>query len=340
MRLYVLAFVCLSACGGSTRDESAIGDAGSGAASGTGDFKSSGDDQRAAKPYRQYLVSPQAIDPSVTSAFAEHQAFYPRPPAGKLLVYLPGTGSTPGHVNDFLTLAATMGYHAIDLSYPDEVAAHAACGSNINCYSGFRAEMFTGIDYSPTIATLPQDAIHGRLVALLAALSAAHPNEAWDDFLTADGDLVYDAIAFAGLSQGGGHAAWAGVHHVLAGVIMFSSADDTDPTTSPPTPATWITWAHQTPVERYFGFDHDQDFARKDVDVNWPALGMSVFGDRTPTDDGAPPYNGAHELSTAMPTPGAENAHGMVVGDSTTPLDADGTPMYRAVWTYMLSSLL
>ncbi len=339
MRVCIIAVMCLAACGGSESDQSASPND-SAAGPGTGDLKSSADGQRAAPPYRQYLISPQAIDPTITTAFDAHQAFYPRSPAGRLLVYLPGTSGTPGQVNDFLTLAATMGYHAINLSYPTDVAAHTACGSDINCYTGFREEMFTGIDYCPSIQTLPQDSIHGRLVTLLEALNQEHPNEAWDDFLTANGDLFYRNIAFAGLSQGGGHAAWAGVHHPLAGVIMFSSADDTDPTTSPPTPATWVTWAHETPVERYFGFDHDQDFARKDVDVNWPALGMSVFGGRTPTDGVAPPYGGSHELSTAMPTSGPENAHGMVVGDSTTPLDGNGTPVYEPVWTYMLSSLL
>ena len=289
--------------------------------------------------YNETGVLPSAVDWSVTRANDQHLAYYPPSPIGKLVVFLPGTGGAPGHEESFMAAAADQGFHGIDLSYPTDTAAEGACGDDLDCYKFYQAEMFTGTDYTDVIQTLPQDSIHQRLLGLVQFLTSYRPRQDWDQFLNWDGDLYWPNIVFAGLSQGGGHAAWAGVNHNLSGVLMFSSVVDSNRDVSPAIPATWVTEGHKTPASLYYGFDHDQDYVRAGVDVNWPALGMSVYGGRTPTDGVAAPYGGSHELSTAIPAPDGKYAHGMVVTDGHTPTEADGTPVYYPVWSYMLGAL-
>ena len=338
----MIAVMSLAACGGSESDQSASEDARDATAAAE-DFKSSADAQSSAynpaAHYYEYDIAPDAVDGSITTAWNSHQAFYPRvPPIGKLVVFLPGTNGAPGHEDAFMAAAADLGYHGINLSYPTDVAASAVCRADVTCYGPYRHEMFTGIDYSPVIAVQPQDSIHDRLLGLLWTLIATHPRQHWDSFVIGN-DLYYPAIVFSGLSQGGGHAAWAGVNHHVAGVVMFSSVDDADHTSNPMQPANWVARAHLTPVSRYYGFDHDDDYERPAVAVNWPALGMDVYGGRTPTDGAAAPYGGSHELSTATPVDTSLDAHEMVVSDGKTPRNPDGSPVYAPVWTYMLGAL-
>ncbi len=342
MRVCAIVVMCLAACG-SESDQSASDD--SDADLGTGALKSSSDAQKSraynpASHYHKYDIAPSAVDGSITTAWNNHQAFYPRvTPIGKLVVFMPGTNGAPGHEDAFMAAAADLGYHGINLSYPTDVAASAACRTDVSCYGPYRHEMFTGVDYSPVVDVQPQDSIHDRLLGLIWYLMAAHPREHWDSFVNGN-NLFYPAIVFSGLSQGGGHAAWAGVNHRTAGVIMFSSVDDANHQSTPVQPATWVDRAHLTPISRYYGFDHDDDYERPAVAVNWPALGMDVYGGRTPTDGVAAPYGGSHELSTALPVDNALDAHEMVVSDVKTPHNADGSPMYEPVWKYMLGALL
>ena len=54
----------------------------------------------------------------------------------------------------------------------------------------------------------------------------------------------------------------------------------------------------------------------------------------------AVPYQGSHELTTGLPPnnhSGTPDYHGAIVVDSSTPVTANGTPVYLPVWQYMMT---
>ena len=60
---------------------------------------------------------------------------------------------------------------------------------------------------------------------------------------------------------------------------------------------------------------------------------MGLRGPPTRVDGAAPPYGGAHQLTSAAPTVHAHSA--LVVGDSTPRGDDGITPLYLPVWRYL-----
>jgi hypothetical protein len=266
-------------------------------------------------------VKPSATDPTITAPDDDHLVYLPTKAAnGKLLVFLPGTKGKPANATRFLGEAASVGYHVIGLDYSDDVAAAQACKDDLACYGTFRQ----GI-----IETGPNSIEH-RLVAVLGYLAKAHPKDGWAAFLD-HGKLAYASIAFAGHSQGGGHAAWIAKHHAVARVLMFSSVVDAS---AAAVPATWVTEKGATPPERYIGFDHVDDVFAARIAADWKALGLDAFGKRTSIDGANRPFK-SHQLTTAVPEPTGMRAHNAVIGDRATPL-ANDTPVFRDVWDAML----
>jgi hypothetical protein len=287
----------------------------------------------AAAPEVEHLeVTPTATDSAITSPNDVHEVFSPDGAGnGKLLVFLPGTDGKPANAQRFLVEAARLGYHAVGLDYPDSEAA-GSCKQDLACYAPFRDAIVNGSNAKSPIQIAAADSITNRLTKLVAYL--AKSDKSWAVFLDANGALDYRSIAFAGLSQGGGHAAFIAKRHEVARVIMFSSVTDAANKTSPPTPATWIGDKSATPIDRFYGFDHDSDFAHAKVIANWTALGLDKLGKRTSVDGAHRPFH-SHELSTSVSQPNGLRAHTSVVGDRATPLDHD-VPVYLEAWDALL----
>ncbi len=282
-----------------------------------------------------YTVRPSATDPAIGSPDDDHHVYLAAdgPHNGELLVFLPGTHGRPANVSLFLEEAARAGYHTIGLDYPSEDSANQVCGDDLGCYERMRRECFDGADVSNVVDVSPANSIKNRLVALLSWLARRHPDEGWGAFL-AGRDLQYGALALAGLSQGGGHAAYIAKIHRVARVLLFSSVCDAG-SGARPTAATWVSGPHATPIDRYYGFDHTGNpFAAK-IEATWSALGMNRLGPRTPVDGAAAPYGGSHQLVTSMPEPSRKKAHTCVVADASTPM-SQGVPVFRDVWRTML----
>ena len=272
-------------------------------------------------------VRPSATDAAIGAPDDPHEVFVPAGKKnGRLLVFLPGTHGRPANVKHILALAAEHGYLTIGLSYPDEIAAEA-CRADLACYGAFRQRALDGSGTSDLIDVTPANAIKNRLVKLLRHLDAGAPGEGWGAFL-AEGDLVYGSIAFAGHSQGGGHAAFIAMQHEVARVIMFSSVCDAVDG-DPPRAATWVSARHATPIDRYYGFDHTGDRFATRVAATWTALGLDRLG-KAPVDGAAPPYGGAHELTTSIHAPTPMWAHTSVIAGH-----GVGTS-FREVWAYLL----
>jgi hypothetical protein len=169
---------------------------------------------------------------------------------------------------------------------------------------------------------------------LLEYLARQYPDEAWDRFLAHD-KPKWSQIAVSGHSQGGGHAAMIAKIRLVARVVMFSSVTDSLQGASVP----WVA-THVTPSDRYYGLDHDLDEQFRSIRASWDSLGMAAFGPAVAPENSAPPYDFTHMLVTdyhPLRGPGRA-AHGASCTDFNTPLNADGTPVFRDAWRYMLTA--
>ena len=279
-------------------------------------------------------VKPKETDPAIDGVDDDNEVYTAvGKKNGQLLVFLPGTHGQPSNVTMFLETAASAGYMTIGLDYPDDEAAEI-CKRDLACYGEMRQAILDGIDVSKRVHVSPANSIVHRLVALLDYLDKHYPSKGWGAFVRG-GEPAYESIAFAGHSQGGGHAAYIAKLHAVARVLMFSSVCDAADG-EPPTPASWVTADHATPIDRYYGFDHTNDEFAEKIAVTWPALGLDTLGKRTSVDGAWPPYGGSHELTTSLPEPSRKTAHSAVIGNKVTPMTGS-EPRYREVWRYMLT---
>lgn len=258
-------------------------------------------------------LDPLATDEAISMGF-DHIVVEPDgEPAGKLFVFLPGTGGPAGAYRLLLKNAAAGGYHAIGLSYRNEVAVNDLCMiGEAGCHAAVRNEVITGEDTSPLVEVSRADSIDHRLVAALQYLG-------WDDYLD-EGELRWSDIAVAGHSQGGGHAAFIAQMREVHRAVLFAATE----------PADWTEDPLATDVERLFGFVHADDPQGAGMVLSWERLG--VPGELTVIDDLDAPYGDSHALQTALV---AENPHGAVAVDIATPLDGD-VPVYSDAWCLLV----
>lgn len=281
---------------------------------------------------RQFSASATAA--GVSDAFGSHVAVAPSGAGvSRLFVHLVGTGGKPASSLLVLRQAGTQGLHAIGLAYPNVPTVDSLCSasSDAACYEKVRLEIIDGTDRTPLVSVDRSNSIENRLIAALTYLAVQFPAEGWGRYLVA-GVPKWDSVAISGHSQGGAHAALMARDRLMARVCMFGSPKDTSSVFA--SPVAWLSQPHVTPTERYFGFNHQQDSQATTL-RNWAALGLAGLGAAVDVDVSAAPFAASHQLTTnAVPaSPGA--FHGSVVVDRNTPLRADGTPLFRPVWSLM-----
>lgn len=290
-------------------------------------------------------IRPDTANPAVTQNLSPHFVVNPDPsaaPAGRLFVMLPGTGAVARTYEDIVRVGASVGYHAIGLTYPNDDAVAVSCSGSPDpdCAEDIRQETITGLASSVLVVVDEANSIDGRLLSLLEFLDAAFPAEGWGQFLD-NGAIDWSLVSVAGHSQGGGHAGFMAKLRELHRVSMFSGPSDPSPT--PGTAAAWTFLPNITPVERQFGFIHTADNLASPITVfrSWQAIGLDIFGYSVSVDGAAPPYQNTHLLMTSAPPnpvptgPSASPTHGAPVVDAVTPRGPGGVPIYRPVWIYM-----
>ncbi len=289
-------------------------------------------------------VLPATADPRVSDA-SVHVAINPGSAVaakGRLFVMLPGTGGPPRAYRLILRSGAARGYHAIGLSYPNDLAVGDACppSPDPDCAGNMRREIILGEDRSPLVAVDAPGSIVGRLTALLAYLVRTAPGEGWEQYLIG-GAPDWARITVGGHSQGSGHAGLMSKMYSLNGVAMFSGPGDLG--LGGRSLATWLSLPPVTPPARLYGFIHrdDERVPAALAQAAWNALGMAGFGAVAEV-DGRTAYAGpSHMLLTTVAanpagaSPSGSPFHGVTVVDFVTPLDAGGTPQLAPVWTYM-----
>ncbi len=267
-------------------------------------------------------VQPEVTDPAIRAGDSAHLVAEPSGTAvGKLFVFFPGTGAQPEEQKYILQFAAAAGYHAVGLSYRNELAVVDLCKdpSQPDCQENVRLEVITGEDRSALVQVDRPNSIENRLSKLLAYLG-------WGEFLSGTSPR-WESIAFSGHSQGGGHAAMLGKLHTVHRVVMFASTE----------PAVWTRTGHATPSDRYYGFANTTDPLYRFVTQCWSNLQLP--GELTSVDSLSVPFGGSHRLETSVPArPGSSrsNAHNEPVVDAATPLDAEGVPLLADIWRYLI----
>jgi hypothetical protein len=104
----------------------------------------------------------------------------------------------------------------------------------------------------------------------------------------------------------------------------------------------WMSLANRTPASQQFGFGNVRDtlVPYTQLQRNWAALGLTSLGSPTSVDGQSVGSLGStHLLTTSVDgeTNGAvfSPTHGSTVIDAATPLTAQGTPLFDAVWGYL-----
>ena len=284
-------------------------------------------------------VRPSDTDSAIQRFNLPHRVFFDDSVAarGQLLVFLPGTGATTADQDAFGRTAAGIGYHVVYLMYPNDVPA-AVCqdDEDENSFESFRREIIAGGDRDPRVNVDRADSIENRIAQLIRWLASNRTSEGWRQFLTED-SLNWPKVVLAGHSQGGGHAQLLAKDHAVARVVVLGSPKDYN--TRHARPAAWY-GGGATPASRMFAFVHEQDSQAisflQQVE-NLRASGLTTIAD---TDNLAPPYRGAHVLTTNQGGASTNSglAHLGLVFDFTLPRSPDGQPLYRPVWLYMLTT--
>lgn len=260
-------------------------------------------------------IDPIATDPAISPG-PEHVYVEPAGvPAGKLFVFLPGTSAPAAAYELVLRNAAAGGYHALALSYRNEIAVNDLCPVvEPGCDGAVRNEVLSGDDTSPLVEVGPADSIENRLIKALLYLG-------WTEYL--DGDaLRWSDITVAGHSQGGGHAAFLARAHEVHRAALFAATE----------PAFWTDDDLATPVDRFYGFVHADDPQREPFVASWERLGL--LGEIIDIEDAALLFEDSRQLQTDLAAP-TDNPHGAVVVDLHTPMHGD-VPVYSDIWCLLV----
>lgn len=250
----------------------------------------------------------------------------------QLLVFLPGTGGKPKEQFSFAETGAALGYHVIALMYPDNIAAQKKCSGSPDpqAYTKFRMAIIEGGDIGPHRHIDRADSIETRLTQLLNYLDGQQPDRGWRQFLNANKKIAWNKVVIAGHSQGGGHAYMIAKIHKVARVITFGSPKDYSFYFN--RPAQGFDADTQTPLNRYFAFNHMQDNGHgcshaQQMEI-LKQMGVLQLGIAN-ADKPSPNYNHAHIIFTDVPLPNPVKYHGSVLNET--------LPVCAPVWKYMLT---
>lgn len=292
------------------------------------------------------FVLPEETDARIDTDLEAHYVAYNPSVASRnqLFLFLPGTGAVPRFYQEISNLAADIGYHVVNLNYPNSQAVGILCGglnTDLDCYGKVRLEVIDGTDRTQLVNVNRSNSIENRLIRLLLYLHARSPGDGWGQYLNADNTLNWTVFVVGGHSQGGGHAGLLGRYHRVSRVIMLAAMDFS---TRANALANWIalpaTTPNATPADRFFGFAHQRDEMINYTILStraWPAYGISSYGGIVNVDQASPSYNNSHSLNSNLEIPG-DFFHSAIVADPRLVRRPDGVPIYRPVWEYLLAA--
>jgi hypothetical protein len=280
---------------------------------------------------QHFYVHPSATDAAYTTQDSHLVARNISTQNNKLFLFIGGTFSTAQQYEFFSLYAAELGFHVLNISYPNSVLTTLlASNSDSLIFNKFREEICFGTQISPSIYT--------RTLKLLVYLNQTYPQDGWGQYLLSQSSIDWSKVAVSGHSQGAGHAAYFAKKFLVERAVMFAGPNDYSTYFSNAAP--WLRNAGITPTRNHFTFFHlrDQIVPFNHQYENIRGLGMLQQDDTTLVDNLLPPYNNSRCLySNANPNTSGQ-FHNSVIIYSDTPLDTDNNPVYDPVWRYMLLS--
>ena len=284
-----------------------------------------------------FAVQPRMTDHEIDNWRDEHYvAVDPTLPLkNKLLVFFCGSYGIPIRQRMIIHLAAQMGYHAINLSYPNSWTVGGLCAESdhLDCHEQVRLEIIDGVTRSGLVQIGRANSITNRLTKLLHFLQMEHGADGWSHYLC-DGDINWGSIVVAGHSQGGGQAALLAKLHCVDRVLMLASP--VDYVRRRRTHAAWLAKPGATPQDRFFGFAHTYDKGFDRIQEVWELLGMAAGGAVVNVDTEQPTYRNSQRLVTGLVDVPRDKYHGSAVQDGLTPTRPGGSPVFQPVWRYLL----
>lgn len=286
---------------------------------------------------REYWVNPKSTDATITAFLSTH--FVTVQTGGTLknilVVYIPGTNRTPSSSRAFTMKAASMGYHALSLTYQNNTTGNGICAStgDTTCHKRLRSEVLDGIDRHPSVVISPVNSVIHRLTKLLIFMNNAQPTQGWGQYIV-NGQVNWSKVIVAGHSQGGALAGLIGKLYPVKRIVMFSIVDYLDNGKIP-------SW-ERLPAnnENYYALTNQNDelIPWNKVKLIWTATGWLSYGNYKNVDYTAPPYSNTHMLITnrATTSTSVDPYHNMTGVDSYIPKNAQGRYVYENAWEYFL----
>jgi hypothetical protein len=288
---------------------------------------------------QHFYVHPSATDAAYTTQDSHLVARNISTQNNKLFLFIGGTFSTAQQYEFFSLYAAGLGFHVLNISYPNSVLTTLlASNSDSLIFNKFREEICFGTQISPSVNVDSLNSIYTRTLKLLVYLNQTYPQDGWGQYLLSQSSIDWSKVAVSGHSQGAGHAAYFAKKFLVERAVMFAGPNDYSTYFSNAAP--WLRNAGITPTRNHFTFFHlrDQIVPFNHQYENIRGMGMLQQDDTTLVDNLLPPYNNSRCLySNAAPNTSGQ-FHNSVVIFPDTPLDTANNPAFDPVWRYMLLS--
>ena len=286
---------------------------------------------------KEYWVNPKTTDPNITTYLSTHYVSVQTGGVLKnnLVVYIPGTNRTPSSSKAFAVKAASMGYHAISLTYQNNSPGNPLCSptGDTTCHVRLRREVIDGVDRHTAIAITPTNSIINRLTKLLIYMNTAQPTQGWGQYIV-NGQINWSKVIIGGHSQGGALSGVVGKYYPAKRIILFSMVDFLNNGKIP-------NW-EKLPANNanYYSLinQNDELVPWAKVKAVWTAAGWTTYGAYKNVDYTAYPYSNTHLLiSNVKPTSTSlDPYHNMTGVDSYMPKNSAGKYIYEKAWEYFL----
>lgn len=276
---------------------------------------------------RSEMVAPSQTAQGLHDDYGVHRVYWPRllTRPGGAVVFLPGSGASPGDYQEIVEAAAEQGQVAISLAYVNDRAVNELCiDFRTSCHGDLRHELVFGEDRSAVVDVSPAESVEGRLTALLAHLPSIAPTVRWDDLLTVDNRPDWAKMTVTGHSQGAGHAAYIAQQTPVYRVVMLSGTE----------PAEWTVANGTTPAEAYHAFGHLLEDGYNGIALSWAFL--QIPGQPAEVDNVLPQVPDSQRLYTAREECNGFNSpmayHGCSALDIFQPHDVLDRPVFLPLW--------
>jgi hypothetical protein len=291
--------------------------------------------------FYEYLVPPSATNPSILLYNNNHYVCVDTRTTlkNKLFIFFPGTSGSPEVYKLIVKKAASLGYHAIGLMYPNgsELYSWSASNPDNSQFGKCRQEIFDGTNQTLGVNVDANNCIKGRLYKLLQYLSTRYPGLNFQQFMNGS-DVYWNKCRLAGHSQGGGHAFYIAKRVAVDKSVAFASIDWN---TALNRSADWVSVAGATPVSQFYSINSTRDEVFAYTNVQTQLADMGLAGTAVSIDNTASPYGGTHKLTTstnAAITVLVPN-HNLTCLDAYVPKTSTGavTTSMANAWTYLIN---